>query len=74
MMRRRRSRKMIALRHRIFVQPGVGVLVNSQEHMAKNQAAIMRSATTAGAQSRRSVMLAPEEEYRRRRSLGVIAF
>ena len=56
------------------VLPGLGPLVHSQPRMAKNQAAMMRSAQMAGAVSQYFWKAAPLEAKYFRRNLGVTAF
>ena len=67
-------RKMIPDRMMIFVLPGTGVGEYSQDLMAKKKPAIVMSAITAGAESRRVVVAVPVDWNRNRSSLGVMAF
>jgi hypothetical protein len=57
-----------------LVFPGLGVVVCSQERMAKKKATMESSAATAGAVLRVSAEPAPLIRWRTRRNFGVIAF
>jgi hypothetical protein len=68
------SRKSIHWIVTIFVRPGLWVVENSQERMAKKKALMVRSAVAAGRVSRSSRVSIPVEECMHQSSLGVIAF
>ena len=67
-------RKTIPDRMMIFVLPGTGVAEYSQERIAKKKPAMVMSAITAGAESRRVRVARPVDWNRYRNSLGVTAF
>jgi hypothetical protein len=56
------------------VRPGILVMENSQERLAKKKAPIVRLAVAVGRVSCNSGLSIPVEEHRHRNSFGVIAF